>query len=100
MQEAWIVSMARTAVGKAPRGTLRNTRPDDMAAAVIQEVLGRVRRGYDRGRYGKHEPGSDGRASLFSQSDARRNLSRRLPQYGAHSRKSCPQVSDHTRTAG
>src|SRR5579862_2661349 len=42
MQEAWIVSMARTAVGKAPRGTLRNTRPDDMAAAVIQEVLRRV----------------------------------------------------------
>lgn len=42
MKEAWIVSIARTAVGKAPRGTLRNTRPDDMAAAVIQEVLRRV----------------------------------------------------------
>ncbi len=42
MQEAWIVSIARTAVGKAPRGTLRNTRPDDMAAAVIREVLRRV----------------------------------------------------------
>ncbi len=43
MKEAVIVSIARTAVGKAPRGTLRNTRPDDMAAAVIQEVIRRVR---------------------------------------------------------
>jgi acetyl-CoA acyltransferase len=42
MREAVIVSIARTAVGKAPRGTLRNTRPDDMAAAAIQEVLRRA----------------------------------------------------------
>ncbi len=42
MKEAVIVSIARTAVGKAPRGTLRNTRPDDMAAAVIKEVVRRV----------------------------------------------------------
>jgi len=42
MREAVIVSIARTAVGKAPRGTLRNTRPDDMAAAVIKEALRRV----------------------------------------------------------
>jgi len=42
MREAVIVSIARTAVGKAPRGMLRNTRPDDMAAAVIQEVIKRV----------------------------------------------------------
>ena len=42
MREALIVSIARTAVGKAPRGTLRNTRPDDMAATVIREVLRRV----------------------------------------------------------
>ena len=42
MEEAVIAAIARTAVGKAPRGTLRNTRPDDMAAAVIQEVLRRV----------------------------------------------------------
>lgn len=42
MHEAWIVATARTAVGKAPRGTLRNTRPDDMAAAVIEEVLRRT----------------------------------------------------------
>ena len=42
MKEAVIVSIARTAVGKAPRGTLRNTRPDEMAAAAIREVLRRV----------------------------------------------------------
>jgi acetyl-CoA acyltransferase len=42
MGEAVIVSIARTAAGRAPRGTLRNTRPDDMAAAVIQQVLRRV----------------------------------------------------------
>jgi acetyl-CoA acyltransferase len=42
MKEAVIVSIARTAVGKAPRGTLRNTRPDDMAAVAIQEVLRRA----------------------------------------------------------
>ncbi len=40
--EAWIVSIARTAVGKAPRGTLRNVRPDEMAAAVFQEILRRI----------------------------------------------------------
>lgn len=39
MKEAVIVSIARTAVGKAPRGALHSTRPDDMAAAVIREVL-------------------------------------------------------------
>src|SRR5690348_8856157 len=42
MKEAVIVSIARTAVGKAPKGTLRNTRPDDMAAAVIGEIIRRV----------------------------------------------------------
>ncbi len=42
MREAVIVSIARTAVGKAPRGALRHTRPDDMAATVIQEVIKRV----------------------------------------------------------
>ncbi len=42
MREAVIISIARTAVGKAPRGTLRNTRPDDMAATVIKEILRRV----------------------------------------------------------
>ena len=42
MREAVIASAVRTAVGKAPRGTLRNTRPDDMAAAAIREAISRV----------------------------------------------------------
>ena len=42
MREAVIVSIVRTAVGKAPRGVLRSTRPDDMAAAVIREALRRA----------------------------------------------------------
>src|SRR5437870_1056247 len=42
MKEAVIVSAVRTAVGKAPKGTLRNTRPDDMGAAVIKEAIARV----------------------------------------------------------
>ncbi len=42
MREAVIVSAVRTAVGKAPKGTLRTTRPDEMGAAVIKEALARV----------------------------------------------------------
>jgi acetyl-CoA acyltransferase len=42
MKEAVIVSIVRTAVGKAPRGALRSTRPDDMAAAAIREALRRA----------------------------------------------------------
>jgi len=42
MRDAVIVSAVRTPVGKAPRGTLRNTRPDEMGAAVIKEALSRV----------------------------------------------------------
>jgi acetyl-CoA acyltransferase len=37
--DAYIVGGYRTAVGKAPRGTLRFTRPDDMAVAVIKHLL-------------------------------------------------------------
>ena len=42
MKDAVIVSAARTAVGKAPKGALRYTRPDDMAALVIDAVLQRA----------------------------------------------------------
>ena len=42
MRDAVIVSAVRTAVGKAPRGTLRTTRPDEMGAEVIKEALARV----------------------------------------------------------
>src|SRR5919201_3795720 len=42
MNEAVIVSAARTAVGKAPTGTLRGTRPDELAAVAIAEALRRA----------------------------------------------------------
>jgi acetyl-CoA acyltransferase len=41
MPEAVIVDCLRTAVGKAPRGALRNTRPDELAATVIRALLER-----------------------------------------------------------
>ena len=42
MPEAFIVSAVRTAVGRAFKGTLRATRPDDLAALVIKEAIARV----------------------------------------------------------
>jgi acetyl-CoA acyltransferase len=41
MQEAVIVDCRRTAVGKSGRGTLRNTRPDELGAAVVRALLER-----------------------------------------------------------
>jgi acetyl-CoA acyltransferase len=43
MKEAVIVDCVRTAVGKAGRGALKNTRPDDLAAAAIKGLLKRHR---------------------------------------------------------
>jgi acetyl-CoA acyltransferase len=42
MREAVIVSAVRTAVGRAPKGTLKDTRPDEMGAAVIKEAMARA----------------------------------------------------------
>ena len=42
MQDAVIVSAVRTAVGKAPRGTLSVMRPDELAAEAIKGALARV----------------------------------------------------------
>lgn len=41
MPEAVVIDCLRTAVGKAPRGTLRNSRPDDLGAVVIKALLDR-----------------------------------------------------------
>ncbi len=41
-RDAVIVAATRTAVGKAKRGSLATTRPDEMAAAVIRELLRRT----------------------------------------------------------
>jgi acetyl-CoA acyltransferase len=42
MNDAVIVAAVRTPVGKAPNGTLRGTRPDELAATVIGEALRRA----------------------------------------------------------
>ena len=39
IQDAYIVAVRRTAVGKAPRGVFRNTRPDDLLAHAIRATL-------------------------------------------------------------
>ncbi len=42
MQEAYVVAATRAAVGKAPRGVYRTTRPDTLLAHVLQRVLAQV----------------------------------------------------------
>ena len=42
MKQAYIIKGFRTAVGKAPKGSLRFTRPDVMAAAVIEKLIAEV----------------------------------------------------------
>jgi acetyl-CoA acyltransferase len=42
MKDAFIVSAMRTAVGKAPNGALRSTRPDDLGAIALRGALDRV----------------------------------------------------------
>src|SRR2546426_9055377 len=42
MKEAVVVTAVRTPVGKANKGTLRDMRPDDMAATVIANAIQRT----------------------------------------------------------
>ena len=42
MKDAVIVSSVRTAVGKAPKGSLKNTRPDDLGATAIKGAVDAV----------------------------------------------------------
>ena len=42
LQDAYIVAATRTAVGKAPRGAFKSTRPDTLLAHVIRSVLAQV----------------------------------------------------------
>ncbi len=43
MKEAVIVSSVRTAIGRAPRGKLRYTRPDYMGSVVVKEAVARAK---------------------------------------------------------
>jgi acetyl-CoA acyltransferase len=49
MRDAYVISAVRTPVGKAFKGALRNTRPDELAAVVLREVVARVK-GLDAAR--------------------------------------------------
>jgi acetyl-CoA acyltransferase len=42
MREVAILSAVRTAIGRAPRGVFKNTRPDDLAAVATREALRRA----------------------------------------------------------
>jgi acetyl-CoA acyltransferase len=42
VQDAYIVAATRTPIGKAPRGSFRNTRPDDLLVAAIRSAIGQV----------------------------------------------------------
>ncbi len=42
IQEAYIVAAVRTPVGKAPRGMLKNVRPDDLLAHVLRAAMAQV----------------------------------------------------------
>ncbi len=42
MKEAVIVAACRTAIGKAPRGMLKNTRPEEMGCAVLGDLIKRA----------------------------------------------------------
>ncbi|MBP2676498.1 MAG: 3-ketoacyl-CoA thiolase, partial [Deltaproteobacteria bacterium] len=42
MSKAYIISSVRTAVGRAYRGSLKDTRPDDLGAAAIRGALSKV----------------------------------------------------------
>ena len=39
MQDAYIIAGSRSAVGKATKGTLRDVRPDDLAAQVVRHLV-------------------------------------------------------------
>ncbi|MBE0566593.1 MAG: acetyl-CoA C-acyltransferase [Krumholzibacteria bacterium] len=51
MKEVFVIATRRTAVGKAIKGSLRHTRPDDLGAAVVRELL-RGTPGLDPARIG------------------------------------------------
>ena len=42
VQDAYIVAASRTPIGKAPKGALRNIRPDDLLVRALQSALGQV----------------------------------------------------------
>src|SRR5215469_460569 len=82
MPEAVIVDCLRTAVGKAPRGTLRNARPDDLAATVIGALLERypaAKDGVDDVILGCAMPEGEAGSNMARQSALRAGLPDSVP---------------------
>ncbi|MCB0972735.1 MAG: acetyl-CoA C-acyltransferase, partial [Acidimicrobiales bacterium] len=42
MPEAVIVATSRTPIGRAMKGSLKNERPDDLTAFIVDDVLNKV----------------------------------------------------------
>ena len=90
MPDAVIVAAVRTPVGKAPNGTLRHTRPDDLAAAAITAALARVP-ALDPGRgRGRHPRLRHARGRAGPERRAHRQPAGRRP---AHARPPSPSIA-------
>src|SRR5262244_970213 len=77
MREAVIVDCLRTPVGKAPRGMLRNTRPDDLGAVVIRALLDKypaAKEGVEDVILGCAMPEGEAGANMARQSSLRAGL--------------------------
>src|SRR5215470_1959281 len=82
MREAVIVDCLRTPVGKAPRGTLRNTRPDDLGAVVIRALLDKypaAKEGVEDVILGCAMPEGEAGANMARQSALRAGLPDSVP---------------------
>src|SRR5882724_10013112 len=82
MREAVIIDCLRTAVGKAPRGTLRNTRPDDLGSIVIRALLDKypaAKEGVEDVILGCAMPEGEAGANMARQSALRAGLPDSVP---------------------
>src|SRR3954470_6717283 len=82
MREAVIVDCLRTPVGKAPRGALRNTRPDDLGAIAIRALLDRypaAKDGVDDVILGCAMPEGEAGSNMARQSALRAGLPDSVP---------------------
>ena len=83
MQDAVIVDCVRTAVGKAPRGALRHTRPDDLAAYAIKAAARTSPDIPAGGRGGRDSRVCDARSRIGTEHGAYRGSARRIAGFGA-----------------
>src|SRR5436309_2484462 len=82
MPEAVIIDCLRTPVGKAPRGALRNTRPDDLGAFAIRALLDKypaAKEGVEDVILGCAMPEGEAGANMARQSALRAGLPDSVP---------------------